>query len=266
MRRMLPVTLALCLASLPVSAEVPDNIVSADILGGWREPSGHHVAALRVRLAPGWKTYWRAPGEAGMPPAFDWSGSRNVAAVTPQWPVPHVFWQNGLRSVGYGGEVILPLVVAPLAAGEPIRLSGRIEMGVCEDICIPVSFELTGDLPLEGAADPAIAAAMAARPVPAEAAGVTGVTCSVEPIADGIRVTATIAMPPLGGEEAAVVELADPAIWISEAESSREGGVLRATAEMVPPNGRPFAVDRSEIRITVLSDGKGVDIRGCAGR
>jgi DsbC/DsbD-like thiol-disulfide interchange protein len=231
---MLPVALALCLAGLPVSAEVPENIVSADILGGWREPSGHHVAALRVRLAPGWKTYWRAPGEAGIPPAFDWSGSRNVAAVTPHFPVPHVFWQNGMRSVGYGGEVILPLVVAPLAAGEPMRLSGRIEMGVCEDICIPVSFDLTGDLPLEGAADPAIAAAMAARPV--------------------------------GGEEAAVVELADASIWISEAESRREGGVLRATAEMVPPNGRPFAVDRSEIRITVLSDGKGVDIRGCAVR
>ena len=189
-----------------------------------------------------------------------------MAAVTPQWPVPHVFWQNGLRSVGYGGEVILPLVVAPLAAGEPIRLSGRIEMGVCEDICIPVSFDLTGDLPPGGAADPAIAAAMAARPVPAEAAGVTWVTCSVEPIADGIRVTAAITMPPLGDEEAAVVELADASIWISEAESSREGGVLRATAEMVPPNGRPFAVDRSEIRITVLSDGRGVDIRGCAGR
>lgn len=265
MYRKLPLTLALCLASLPVSAEVPDDIVSAGILGGWREASGHHVAALRVTLAPGWKTYWRAPGEAGIPPAFDWSGSRNVAAVTPLWPVPHVFWQNGLRSVGYGGEVILPLVVVPVTKGEPIRLSGQIEMGVCEDICIPVSFELSGDLPAPGAADPAIAAAMAARPMAAEAAGVSAVTCSVEPIADGMRVTATIAMPSLGGEEDTVVELADPSIWISEAESRREGGILFATAEMVPPNGRPFAIDRSEIRITVLSGGKGVDILGCAG-
>jgi DsbC/DsbD-like thiol-disulfide interchange protein len=259
-------SLALCLAALPAAAELPRDIATAALLGGWREQSGQHVAALRLTLAPGWKTYWRAPGEAGIPPAFDWSGSRNVAAVTPVWPLPHVFWQNGLRSVGYGGEVILPLLVSPVAVGEPILLSGRVEIGICEDVCIPVSFDLTGELPVPGAPDRAIAGAISAQPLPAGAAGVTSVTCAVEPIADGIRVTAAIAMPALGEEEEAVVELADPAIWISEAESRREGGVLFATAEMVPPNGRPFAVDRSEIRITVLAGARGVDIRGCAGR
>ena len=265
MSRMLP-ALALCLAALPAAADVHQDVAAAAILEGWREPSGQHVAALRISLAPGWKTYWRAPGEAGIPPAFDWSASRNVAAVTPLWPVPHVFWQNGLRSVGYGGEVVLPLLVTPVAAGEPMRLAGRVELGICEDICIPVSFDLSGELHAPGAPDPAIAAAVAARPMAAEAAGVTSVTCTVEPIADGIRVTAAIAMPALGREEAAVVELADPAIWISEAQSRREGDLLLATAEMVPPNGRPFAVDRSEIRITVLAGERGVDIRGCAGR
>jgi hypothetical protein len=69
----------------------------------------------------------------------------------------------------------------------------------------------------------------------------------------------------LGTDEAAVIETADPSIWVSEAVSRREGDVLHATAEMVPPNGRPFAVDRSGIRITVLSGERGVDIRGCAG-
>jgi len=266
MRRTLPACLALCLAGLPVSAEVPESIATAGILGGWREASGQHVAALRISLAPGWKTYWRAPGEAGIPPEFDWSGSRNVATVTPLWPVPHVFWQNGMRSIGYGGEVILPLVVSPVAKGETMHLSGRVDLGICEDICIPMSFDLSGALPAPGAPDPAIAAAIAARPVPADAAGVTSVTCSVEPIADGLRVTAEIAMPALGREEATVVELSDPTIWVSEAVSRRDGGVLHATAEMVPPNGRPFALDRSEIRITVLSGVRGVDIRGCLGR
>jgi DsbC/DsbD-like thiol-disulfide interchange protein len=257
---------AILAASIPAAAEVPADIVSAQILGGWREPSGQHIAGVRITLAPGWKTYWRAPGDAGIPPDFDWSRSRNVAGVTPLWPLPHIFWQNGMRSVGYATEVVLPLVVSPAAAGEAMSLAGRLDIGICQDICIPVSFDLSGELPAPGMPDAAISAAIASRPVPAEAAGVTSVTCSVEPISDGIRVTASVTMPTLGADEAAILELADPSIWVSEAETRREGGLLHATAEMVPPNGRPFAVDRSEIRITVLSGERGVDIRGCAGR
>lgn len=266
MSRMFPALLAASLAAaVPASAEVPAAVASAEILGGWREGPDRHIAAVRITLAPGWKTYWRAPGDAGIPPAFDWSGSRNVAAVTPHFPVPHVFWQNGMRSVGYADGVVLPLAVTPAPGGGEMRLAGRIDIGVCEEVCIPVSLDLAADLPAAGSPDPAIAEAMAARPIPAEAAGVTSVTCSVEPIADGIRLTARVAMPPIGRDEAAVLELPDPSIWISEAETRREGGVLHATAEMVPPAARPFSVDRSEVRITVLSGARGVDIRGCTG-
>jgi DsbC/DsbD-like thiol-disulfide interchange protein len=247
------------------AAEMPADLASVEVLGGWREPSGQHVAAIRITLAPGWKTYWRAPGDAGIPPAFDFSASRNVGGVTPLWPVPHVFWQNGMRSVGYSDSVVLPLIVAPAAEGEAMHLSGRMDIGVCLDICVPVTLDLSGELPEIGAPDPAIAAAMSSRPVTAEAAGVTAVTCTVEPIADGIRVTASVHMPALGANEAAVLEAADPSIWVSEAVSHREGDVLHATAEMVPPNGRPFAVDRSAIRITVLAGDRGVDIHGCVG-
>jgi DsbC/DsbD-like thiol-disulfide interchange protein len=259
--------IALCLAALPQPspADGHENLASVEVLGGWREPSGEHVAAIRITLAPGWKTYWRAPGDAGIPPAFDFSTSRNVGGVTPLWPVPHVFWQNGMRSVGYSDSVVLPLIVSPAADGEAMLLSGRIDIGVCQDICVPVTLDLSGHLPEIGGPDPAIVAALSARPLPAEAAGVAGVTCAVEPIADGIRVTASVRMPVLGTDEAAVIETADPSIWVSEAVSRREGDVLHATAEMVPPNGRPFAVDRSGIRITVLSGERGVDIRGCAG-
>jgi DsbC/DsbD-like thiol-disulfide interchange protein len=257
---------AVAATALPAAAQAPGEVASAQILGGWREPSGQHIAAVRITLAPGWKTYWRAPGEAGIPPEFDWSASHNVRGVTPLWPVPHVFWQNGMRSVGYSGSVVLPLVVAPAADGQAMHLSGRIDIGVCEDVCVPVTIELSGDLPALGAPDPAISTAMSARPLAAAAAGVTAVTCAVEPIADGLRVTASVHMPALGPDEAAVVEVGDPSIWVSEPVTHRAGGVLHATAEMVPPNGRPFAIDRSAIRITVLAGETGVDIRGCTGR
>jgi DsbC/DsbD-like thiol-disulfide interchange protein len=259
-------TVSLLASAAPAAAEIPAHVASAEILGGWRESSSRHIAGVRITLAPGWKTYWRAPGDAGIPPEFDWSGSENVASVTPLWPVPHVFWQNGMRSVGYADSVVLPLIVMPEDRAKAVRLSGRMDIGVCLDVCIPVSFDLSGDLWDPGAPDAEISAAITARPVPAETAGVTSVTCAVEPIDDGLRVTASITMPKIGTEEEAVLELADGSIWVSEAETRRDGGILHATAEMVPVNARPFAIDRSEIRITVLSGARGVDIQGCDGR
>lgn len=253
------------LAALPAAAEVPDRVARAEILPGWRDGNGLHTSALRIVLAPGWKTYWRAPGDAGIPPSLDFSGSRNVAGVAPHWPVPHVFDQNGLRSVGYADEVVVPLTVRLAEPGASAQLSGTLEIGVCETVCIPVSLDIAAALEAPGAADGRIEAALADQPISAGAAGVTAVTCRVEPISDGLRMTAEIAMPALGGTEFAVIETADPAVWVSEAAVERRGGMLLATADLVPPSAKPFLVDRSGIRVTVLAGSRAVDIRGCTG-
>ena len=68
---------------------------------GWQMQNGHHMAGLSLQLAPDWKTYWRAPGEAGIPPLFDWSGSTNVQSVRVHWPSPVVFHLNGMQTIGY---------------------------------------------------------------------------------------------------------------------------------------------------------------------
>lgn len=247
------------------AAEVPADLARAEILPGWRAAGETHIAALRLTLAPGWKTYWRAPGDAGIPPRFVWDGSRNVVAVEPDWPVPHVFYQNGMRSVGYAGEVILPLAVRIGDGAADARLSGTLEIGICEDVCVPVTLSVSADLSAPGASDPAISTALDKRPMAAENAGVTRVVCGIEPISDGIRLTAAISMPRIGAQETAVIELSDPSVWVSEADVSRTGGTLTAVADMVPPNGSPFLVDRSAVRITVIAGTSGVDIRGCTG-
>ncbi len=71
-------------------------------------------------------------------------------------------------------------------------------------------------------------------------------------------------MPQLGRDEIAVFELPDQMIWISEAHSRRTGQTLSATTELVPPSNRPFVLDRSDVRITVLAAGRAVDIWGCS--
>ena len=70
------------------AAQMPENVAESRILTGWRDANGTHYAALEIMLAPGWKTYWRTPGDAGIPPQFNWSGSENLSAVGVSYPVP----------------------------------------------------------------------------------------------------------------------------------------------------------------------------------
>ena len=240
------------------------DLVEARILPGWRAPDGTHMAALELRLREGWKTYWRAPGEVGIPPQFDWRRSRNLAGVEPIWPTPEITETGGLRSIGYHGTLVLPLRLTTDHAGRDIALEGSIELGVCKDVCMPVTINVSGTLPKDATRpDPRIAAALASRPYSAAEAGVVHVACRVSPIPDGIGLRAEIDLPPTGGREMAVFELEDPRIWASRTETRRRGGRLVAETRLYHVDGRAFALDRSGIRITVLGQSRAVDIQGC---
>ncbi len=258
---------AALLAAAPAAARaqeaVPADIVQAEILPGWSTPAGTRMAALRLTLAPGWKTYWRAPGDAGIPPAFDWSGSRNLAGVAFHWPAPHIFKSYGIRTIGYAGELVLPIELRPERPGAPIRVRGEMDLGVCETVCIPARVTFSADISGDGAMDPAIRAALADRPVSSAAADVTQVACAFSAVSDGVRLDARLEMPRIGGDEVVLVEAGDPGIWVSEAQVARRGGALHVRVDMAPPPGGPLALDRSALRFTVLGRSRAVDIRGC---
>lgn len=266
--RALAIALAAAAALLPVplaaGSGVPDDVVTGEILGGWNTKNGTRMAALRLTLAPGWKTYWRAPGDAGIPPSFDWSGSDNLRGVSYHWPSPTIFSSYGMRTVGYKDELVLPIELHPKVPGTPISLNGRIDLGVCETICMPARISVAAQLDGKGKSDSAIQAALASRPVSGARAGVESVTCDLSQISDGLHLAARITMPRLGGRETVLVETGDPRIWVSEPESDRKGRGLQVSADLVPPNGQPMALDRSAIRFTIIGDRQAVDIRGCA--
>lgn len=260
------ITLCAALAvAAPVQANPYADNVSVRLLPGWEQADGSHIAALELRLAHGWKTYWRTPGDAGVPPVFSWSGSDNVASVEVIWPRPEVFYQNGMRSIGYSDHVVLPLRVHPRGHGA-VALDGALQFGICSDICVPLSVNLDSvPLPEARRPVPAIAAALADRPFSGRDAGVRKVTCQIRPEGKRTMVEAVIEMPATGGEEVVVLETADPTVWVSEARTHREGGRLIAVAEVVPMQGGALMFDRSGLRMTVLGDGRAVDIRGCTG-
>ena len=265
MLKILILSACLPLPCLPVSAQsrASADHLEARLLPGWQTATGSLMAGLQLTLAPGWKTYWRSPGEAGLPPLFNWSGSQNVKSVRIHWPSPAVFQANGMQSIGYHDAVMLPLEVTPRDASLPVQLHATVDLGICSDICIPASVMLVADLPAPGVPVAAIRAALAARPKTAAEAGVTGVTCDVGPVADGLRVTASLTMPQQTAHETVVFEAGQPDIWVSPSVSSRRSDRLSASAEMVAPSGVPFALQRSKIRITVIGEHGSVEIIGC---
>lgn len=124
------------------------------------------LAALEFAMEQGFKTYWRHPGESGLPPSFDWSGSSNVERVEVLWPAPHRYEDASGVAYGYSGSLILPLKVTAKDAAQPVRLTGRVDYGVCRDICIPAHAELDLLLPTGGTAErPRIEAALAQVPI-----------------------------------------------------------------------------------------------------
>lgn len=106
-------------------------------------------AGIEIRLDPGWKTYWRYPGDTGVPPTFNFAGSQNVKAAEVEWPVPERFSDGaGGQSIGYVGDIILPLRIVPANASLPTELHVKLDFAICGTLCVPA--QATLELPLNG--------------------------------------------------------------------------------------------------------------------
>jgi len=127
------------------------------------------LGGVAFQLQPGWKTYWRTPGDSGVPPRFDFSKSDNVEAVTVLWPSPQRFDDGaGGVSLGYHDQIVLPLRIVAKNADKPVTLRANINYAVCEKICIPV--DATAELAINSVAsteDSVLFAALDTVPKPA---------------------------------------------------------------------------------------------------
>src|SRR6266478_6943342 len=127
------------------------------------------LGGIAIQLQPGWKTYWRTPGDSGVPPRFDFYKSENIEAVTVLWPAPKKFDDGaGGHSLGYQNEIVLPLRIVAKNADRPVTLRADINYAVCEKLCIPV--EASAELTFSSVAsteDSALSAALDTVPKPA---------------------------------------------------------------------------------------------------
>jgi DsbC/DsbD-like thiol-disulfide interchange protein len=129
------------------------------IAGATAKTSGAAIvrAGIEIKLDPGWKTYWRDPGDSGVPPTFDFSGSDNVKSATVLWPAPEQFPDGaGGNSIGYVDHVILPVEIAPQDPAKKPSLQLKLGYAICGTLCVPVEANLKLALDGDGAEDAAI--------------------------------------------------------------------------------------------------------------
>lgn len=255
----------LCAVLVPGLAQAQSprlsEILDARMRSGWQTESGTHMAALHLRLAGNWITYWRHPGESGIAPRLDWSGSHNLAGARIHWPEPRLYSKGGIASIGYSREIVLPIELTPADPGLPFELDATLTLGVCDDICIPVDLALQLRVNDTGRPDGMIATALTQKPRKASSVGLVDVSCDITPEKRGMRLSATLTLPPQGNEEFALIEMTGPPVRSSALPSERNGDTITGHTLFRQTPGQ--AIDRSAVRISVVSENGVVQHQGC---
>lgn len=128
-------------------------------------------AAVQIKLDDGWKTYWRNPGDSGLPASFDFAASKNLKDAKVLWPAPHRFTDPYGTSIGYEKEVVFPVLVNPEQGDAPVDLDLKLDYAICKDICVPaeahLKLKLEADAGKSESFDPIISQFMDKVPVAA---------------------------------------------------------------------------------------------------
>ncbi len=230
-------------------------------------PSGADRGSLRagveLRLGTGWKTYWRYPGDSGVPPRFDFSKSTNVKSVSVRWPAPHRFTDESGASIGYKGGVLLPLDIVPVDPAQPVTLRVTVDYAICEKLCIPAAGSAALGLGAASSFDAALAAAQARVPKPAalgDGAPLAIRSIKQEPGTPNARIVVEVAAP-----EQAPLDLfaegptEDWALPLPEPVAGSAPGRRRYSFEVdgLPPGATAAG---ATLRFTLVSGDKAIEV------
>ncbi len=220
-------------------------------------------AGIELRLGTGWKTYWRYPGDSGVPPRFDFSKSTNVKSVAVQWPAPHRFSDESGASIGYKGGVLLPLDIVPTNPARPVTLRVAVDYAICEKLCIPAMGSATIGLGAASSFDAALATARAQVPKPAalgDGAALAIRNIKREPGSPNARVIVEVAAPEQAPLDLFVEGPTDDwALPLPEPMAGSAPGQRRYSFELdgLPPGATATG---ATLRYTLVSGDKAIEV------
>ena len=222
MTRLTPVLLAAALAAAPARGaddRPPPSHVRAELLSELARitPGRAFTAAVRLRMDEGWHTYWKNPGDSGMPTRVAWKLPAGFKAGELRWPTPLRFGSSRSVSYGYEGEAVLLAELEPppgLAPGAAVPLSAKVKWLECRDVCVPGESDLT--LTLTAAEtpgkDPAAASVIAAARARIPSAPGAGPFAGVAVRADRLDGTVRLTVDPSSAPSAAFFPAEDGVI------------------------------------------------------
>ncbi|NZD60259.1 cytochrome C biogenesis protein [Rhizobium sp. WYCCWR 11290] len=100
------------------------------------DAGGKIRAALQIEPKPGWITYWKEPGNSGIPPQITIAAESGVTLDAIAYPVPKHFFKGAIEDIAYEAPVTLPLSLTAVGKG-PVTIDAVAFIGICKDICIP---------------------------------------------------------------------------------------------------------------------------------
>jgi DsbC/DsbD-like thiol-disulfide interchange protein len=261
--------LALGLTPLPAhaadaSAWDGDARSAVRLLAGGPAPRGALQAGVEIKLANGWKTYWRYPGDSGVPPHFDFSRSSNVKTATVLWPAPRRFADGSGQSIGYDSNVIFPVRVVAKDPAQPMTLRLKLDYAICERMCVPVESEV--ELPLAPAHatsvnEAALAAADARVPKPA-ALGGQGVL-AIQGLHREHGNPARVIVDVKGPEGTDLFAEGPDAKWALPLPKPIAGGASGTQRFAIDLEGLPPGRDArgAELTLTAVAAGSGIEVK-----
>ncbi|MGA7710799.1 MAG: thioredoxin family protein [Rhizomicrobium sp.] len=200
-RALLAIAILICCLSVPgraASTVQIDHVALSVSLESSAKPGSTAEVAIQQKIAPGWHTYWRNPGDSGLATSLSWMLPKGVTAGEPQWPVPERFTTGPIVNYGYRDEatLLVPLTIAPDAVINNAPVQVRVFLLECAQMCIPE--QATLDLDWHKASPAIFAHARAALP------GVFGGSAKVA--ANAKQLVLTLSDPTLAGAHADAVQ------------------------------------------------------------
>ncbi|MGP0091445.1 MAG: protein-disulfide reductase DsbD domain-containing protein [Xanthobacteraceae bacterium] len=242
-----------------------DQRSAARLLAAVRGENGEQTilrAGLEIKLSEGWKTYWRYPGDSGVPPRFDFSQSDNVAMVDVLWPAPHRFSDEGDNSIGYVTDVVMPLRIVPRDRTKPVTLRLKLDYAICQKLCVPA--DASAELLISGRStsrDSTLAAAEGRVPKPTAlgAAGPLAIrTVRREDDSSQARIIVDLAAPEVA-ELFAEGPTSDWALPLPEPVPGAPAGLQRFAFALdgLPPGTSPKG---ARLTLTLVSAGQAIEV------
>lgn len=211
------------------------------------------MGGVEIQLQPGWKTYWRTPGDSGVPPRFDFSKSANIESVTPLYPAPRAFDDGaGGVSYGYAKHVIFPLRIVPKNPNEPVQLRASISYAVCEKLCLPVEAEAELSFTSTASAlDSLVATALNKVPKPVGTSEATPIAVRAFKRVENRVIVDIAAQNPTGLRLFAEGPSPDWALPVPRQTDAPEKGIARFEFQLdgLPANARP---EGALLKLTVV--------------